>query len=201
VTRSLYGIGAGPGDPELITLLGLRRLQEAACVFVPATRPGGSYARAIVEAYLAPERQPLIELVCPAYRDQAAIEARWLELARTVQARIPDGASGAFVCEGDPSLYSTFSYLSSALITLRTDVQVQAIPGVNSVSASAALAGLPLARWDERLLVAPAPPALGELNALLEQAARLGHWPMRWTDQAPPPRSGWCAAQAAPTRS
>ncbi len=171
MTRTLYGVGAGPGDPELITLLGLRRLQEAACVFLPATRPGGSYARRIVARYLEPERQRVVELVCPAYRDRAAIEARWCELAGTVLEAIPDGGSGAFACEGDPSLYSTFTYLRAALASLDADLQVETVPGITSVSAAAALAALPLAVWNERLLISPAPRHPDALADLLNQAA------------------------------
>jgi precorrin-2/cobalt-factor-2 C20-methyltransferase len=170
VSRTLYGIGAGPGDPELITLLGLRRLRDADCVFVPATRPLASYAGRIVAGYLEPERQRVIELVCPAYRDRAAIEARWIELAQVVLDSIADGRTGAFVCEGDPSLYSTFTYLRRGLQRLNADIDVTTIPGVDSVTASAALAEIPLATWDERLLITPAVRKDESLEALLSQA-------------------------------
>lgn len=169
MSRVLYGIGVGPGDPELITVKGLRLLQQARVVFFPATRPGQSYARQIVDAYLDAQRQQLVELVCPAYRDRAAILRRWDELAELVAQALHDGAHGAFVSEGDPSLYSTFQYLASALRRLHSTIEIGTIPGITSVSAAAALAGMPLALWDERLAIVPAIHDSQALFELLQQ--------------------------------
>ena len=176
MSEILYAIGAGPGDPELITAKGLRLLQSAEIVFVPATRAGNSYSLSIVEQYLDRGRQQIVELLCPPYRDRGAVEARWLELAGLVAGQLTPGRSGAFVCEGDPSLYSTFLHLRRGLITAHPTVQIVVVPGVTSISASAALAGFPLAGWDERLLIAPAahePDALEALLAVAETVALL----------------------------
>ena len=161
----LYGIGAGPGDPELITVKGLRLLREAGVIFVPATRPGESYARQIVVEYLEPDRQQVVELVCPAYRERQQIERRWAELAELVAQRLAGDANGVFVSEGDPSLYSTFQYLAAALRRDHPSIRVETVPGVSSVSAAAAFAGLPLALWDERLSILP---AVHDRDALLD---------------------------------
>jgi len=170
MTRSLHGIGAGPGDPELMTLRGLRLLREANCVFLPATRPGASFARPIVETYLDSSRQSIVELVCPAYRDRSAVAARWLALAGTVDDRLLEGKSGVFICEGDPSIYSTWVHLRSGIERLGAQIELHTVPGVSSVSAAAAAADMPLAIWDERLLVTPAVRETSELRTLLAQA-------------------------------
>src|SRR5581483_11509592 len=112
---TLYGIGVGPGDPELITLKGLRLLQRVPLVFLPATAPGRSMAGAIARPHLAPERQRIVELVCPPLRERAALLARWRELAREIAGALGDGRDAAFVTEGGPSLYSTWQYLAEAL--------------------------------------------------------------------------------------
>lgn len=166
----LYAIGAGPGDPELITAKGLRLLREAALVFLPATRPGHSYAGSIIAGHLDRTRQEVVELVCPPFRDRSAIEGRWEELAGVVADHLAPGRTGAFVCEGDPSLYSTFLHLRRGLERNHPNVGITVIPGVTSVSASAALAGLPLAAWDERLLIAPALYGSGALTTMFGAA-------------------------------
>jgi precorrin-2/cobalt-factor-2 C20-methyltransferase len=145
-------------------------LRGADVIFVPATRPDSSYARAIVETYIDPGRQAVVELVCPAYHDRAEVGARWVELAEVVCDQIAVGTSGAFICEGDPSLYSTWLHLRAGMQQLATGVTLITVPGVSSVSAAAALADMPLAAWDERLLVMPAVYSPTGLGAALDAA-------------------------------
>lgn len=163
---TLYGIGVGPGDPELITLKGLRLLQRASVVFLPATAPGRSMAGTIARPHLAPERQRLVELVCPPLRDRAALLTRWRELAHAVARTLGDGGDAAFITEGDPSLYSTWQYLSAALHTAFPEIRTETVPGVASPLAAAAIAGLPLAMWDEPFAIAPASAPKEALHAL-----------------------------------
>jgi precorrin-2/cobalt-factor-2 C20-methyltransferase len=170
MTGILYAIGAGPGDPELISVKGLRILREANVVFLPSTREGHSFARSIIQDYLQPERQQIVELVCPPYRDRDAIRRRWEELAIGVAARLSEGDTCAFVCEGDPSLYSTFFHLQRGLVRTLPGAQIRVVPGVNAVSAAAALAAFPLATWDERLLIAPFVYQGAPIESLFEQA-------------------------------
>ena len=173
---TLFGVGVGPGDPELITVKGLRLLQRVRRVFLPATAPGRSYAGTIAACYLDPSRQEVVELVCPPLRDRAALLARWTELAHDVAVRLGDGEDAVFLTEGDPSLYSTFQYLRQALARDYPDVPISAVPGITSVSAAAAVAGMPLAMWDERLAIIPgtAPPeAIASALAGFETVALL----------------------------
>ncbi len=166
MSSTLYGIGVGPGDPELITLKGLRLLQRVPVVFLPATAPGRSMAGAIARPHLAPERQRIVELVCPPFRERTSLLARWRELAREVTQTLQTGEDAAFVTEGDPSLYSTWRYLADALRAEESEIRIETVPGVASPLAAAALAGAPLAMWDEPFAVAPASAPAAALRAL-----------------------------------
>jgi precorrin-2/cobalt-factor-2 C20-methyltransferase len=166
MSGTLYGIGVGPGDPELITLKGLRLLQRVPVVFLPATAPGRSMAGTIARRHLAPERQRIVELVCPPLRERAALLARWRELAREVVRTLRPGEDAAFLTEGDPSLYSTWQYLADAVRAEQPAMRIETVPGVASPFAAAALAGVPLAMWDEPFAVAPASAPAEALRAL-----------------------------------
>lgn len=148
---TLFGIGIGPGDPELITLKGLRLLQQVDLVFLPATAPGRSFAGTIAAPHLDPVRQQVVELVCPPLRDRRMLLDRWAELAGEVANRVADGRDAVFLTEGDPTLYSTFQYLAAALRRDFPRIAVETVPGVTAATAAAAAAGLPLAMWNERL--------------------------------------------------
>jgi precorrin-2/cobalt-factor-2 C20-methyltransferase len=162
---TLYGVGLGPGDPELITLKGLRLLQRVRRVFVAATTPDRSYALEIAAPHLDLTRQRIARLVCPPLRDRAALLARWRELAAEVAAEQSDGEDAVFLTEGDPSLYSTFLYLRDALRREHPEVSVETVPGVTSATAAAAVAGVPLAIWDERLAIVPGTAAEDDVRA------------------------------------
>jgi precorrin-2/cobalt-factor-2 C20-methyltransferase len=165
----LYGIGLGPGDPELITVKGLRLLRAADVVFLPTRRADApSYAGRIAADYLDSVRQTIVPLVYPAGRGARAT-ARWNANADEIAARLTPGRLGAFLTEGDPLLYSTFVHALVPLRERHPAVVVRVVPGVWSGSAAAARIGEPLADGDERLAVLPATYALRDLPAVLQQ--------------------------------
>lgn len=164
---TLYGVGIGPGDPELITLKGLRLLQRVRRVFLPATAPERSYAGTIAAPHLDPSQHEIVYLVCPPYRDRSQLLNRWAELADEVAAMLRGGEDAVFLTEGDPSLYSTFQYLAAALRERHPEVPVVTVPGVASVTAAAAAANVPLGMWDERIAIVPATASRENLSAAL----------------------------------
>jgi precorrin-2/cobalt-factor-2 C20-methyltransferase len=144
----LCGIGVGPGDPELITLKALRRLQSAAIVAYPIGESGKSFARAIVADYLRPEQ---IEVPL-AYQFKLDIAAQqdYDRAAQTLSTYLKNGQDVVVLCEGDPFFYGTFMYLFDRL---SDRYPTEVIPGVSSVMASAALLGTPLTYRNDVLVV------------------------------------------------
>lgn len=155
---TLYGVGMGPGDPELLTLKALRVLQQVPVICAPHTRQEGeSIAGEIVAAVLGPEAirtKEFLTLHFPMTRDKVLLETAWEEAARQVASRLQAGADVAFVTLGDPSFYSTYPYLERAVKALYPAVQTEIVPGVTAFSACAAEGGAAV-QGNERLAVVP----------------------------------------------
>ena len=167
---TLYGISVGPGDPELITLKGLRILKQVSVVAFPAGvqgKPG--IAQQIVDEWLG-SHQVQVALTFPYVQDIAILTQAWQIAAQQVWQYLRLGQDVAFVCEGDVSFYSTFTYLSQMLQQLHPECVVQTIPGVCSPMAAASALGVPLTVRDQRLAVLPALYNVGELETILDWA-------------------------------
>ncbi|VXD11573.1 Precorrin-2 methyltransferase [Planktothrix serta PCC 8927] len=166
----LYGIGVGPGDPELITLKGYHLLQRVPIVAFPAgvgDKPG--IAEQIITPWLNSDQLKL-PLTFPYIQDDALLNQAWQQAAETVWPYLQQGQDVAFVSEGDVSFYSTFTYLAQTLQKLRPEVIVQAIPGICSPLAAVASLGIPLTIRDQKLAILPAIYAIADLETNLHQA-------------------------------
>lgn len=151
-----YGIGVGPGDPELLTIKALNRLRSVDVICYPACRPGaGSYALRIVQG-LVGERAELKGLLFPMEREMERLVPIWKESVAAIYGDLSAGREVAFITEGDPFFYSTFVYLYDLMRQLHPEVTMEVIPGVSSVMAASVRAGVPLAMADERMAVLPA---------------------------------------------
>jgi precorrin-2/cobalt-factor-2 C20-methyltransferase len=134
----LYGIGVGPGDPELMTLKALRLLRTVPVLAYPVSF-GKSLARSIVAEYL-PEGQIEIPMLFPFKIDESA-QPHYDSAAEKLAEYLSAGQDVVVLCEGDPFFYGTFMYLYTRLVErFRTEV----VPGVSSVMASASALGVPL---------------------------------------------------------
>jgi precorrin-2/cobalt-factor-2 C20-methyltransferase len=167
---SFYGVGVGPGDPELITRKAERILHAVDWIFLPAgARSGSSFVRRIVEPLGLPERKFRPVSLCMS-RDRAADGNAYASAALAIVDELRQGKSVAWITEGDPLFYSTFLHLYGELCRF-PDVQIEIVPGITSISAAAARVNLPGARLDERVAVVPAAYGLQRLPALLAEFA------------------------------
>ncbi|MEL6160400.1 MAG: precorrin-2 C(20)-methyltransferase [Cyanobacteria bacterium J06623_5] len=152
---TLYGLGVGPGDPELITVKSLKHLQRAPVVAFPAglhSQPG--VAERIIEPWLSDAQQRL-PLTFPYVQDPDQLAIAWQAAAETVWPYLQRG-DVAFACEGDISFYSTFTYLAQSLQAQHPQVRIEAVSGVSSPMAAAAALGIPLTCQAQKLAILPA---------------------------------------------
>lgn len=134
---TLYGIGVGPGDPELLTVGGRRRLEAAAVVYTP-----GRLAEQVAREYVPEER--LTRLEFPMTDDPQLLERAWTDAAETVGPRARE-EDVAFVTIGDPNVYSTFGHLRRTLGTAYPEVEIEVLPGVSVMTAFASALGVEIA--------------------------------------------------------
>jgi precorrin-2/cobalt-factor-2 C20-methyltransferase len=167
---TLYGLGLGPGDSELVTLKALRLLRAAPVVAYSAPEGGASFARQIVAEWLDPPhptlsssggegrvrgtRQREIAIRFPMRPGPPPAEI-YRSAAARLAAVLDGGEDVAYLCQGDPLFYGSFVGLLERLLA-GGHYPITIVPGVSSPSACAAAAALPLAHHDEVLSVIPA---------------------------------------------
>ena len=167
---TLYGIGVGPGDPELITLKAVNRLKQVDVVFAAAsTKNEASLAQSIAAPHLH-EGVEVIRLDFPMTRDEDLLASAWRANADTVAGQLALGRDAAFLTLGDPLTYSTFGYLLRTLNGLLSQIPVVVIPGVTSYQAAAAFTGRVLVESGENLAVVSGVAEEAELERILEAA-------------------------------
>lgn len=167
---TLYGIGIGPGDPELITLKGLRLLKTASVVAFPEGVGGKiGVAQQIVAQWLKPE-QAQLPLTFPYVRDEEILTRAWQVAAERVWQYLRRGQDAVFVCEGDVNFYSSFTYLAQTLQQWHPEAVAETVPGICSPMAAVAALGIPLTIREQRLAVLPALYNLKELESVLNWA-------------------------------
>jgi precorrin-2/cobalt-factor-2 C20-methyltransferase len=169
---TLYAIGVGPGDPELMTLKSARLLAEVDCVFTAAS-PKNIYSSAldIARAHL-PQDTSIVRLDFPMTRDAAIREKAWSTAARVVACNLPQGHRGAFLTLGDPLTYSTFGYLLKTLRQVQPGLDIQIVPGVTSYQGAAAATHTILMENTQNLLVISGINSKKELLRDLQNADR-----------------------------
>ncbi|MDO7487204.1 precorrin-2 C(20)-methyltransferase [Peribacillus sp. NPDC096622] len=154
---TLYGLGVGPGDPELITVKAFRVIQESPVIAYPKKRKGSkSYAHRIVEVYIRPEEKDMLGLVFPMTKDQAILDREWNGTVEKVWQKLNEGKDVAFVTEGDPLLYSTFIHMMKLMQELHPEVEIKTVPGISSFNGSASRLGIALADGDDHVAIVPA---------------------------------------------
>lgn len=150
-----YGIGVGPGDPELMTLKAVRIIRTCGVIAVPGKVAEESVAYRIAAAAV-PElnEKKLLAIYMPMTRVREQMDAEHRRGARMLETHLDRGEDVVFLTLGDPTIYSTFSYLQRILEADGYPVEI--VPGIPSFCAAAARLNTPLAEWDEPLHVLPA---------------------------------------------
>jgi precorrin-2/cobalt-factor-2 C20-methyltransferase len=150
----LYGIGVGPGDPDLLTIKGKKIINQVDCLILPVKKIGDkSFAHEIIGEHLENPGVECIEMLFPMHYNQEEFKVQWAKNAKQIEAYMGQGKTCGFITLGDPTLYSTFIYLLSYL-ELSED-QLEIVPGITSYSALASTLKTPLTKWQEDLRIVP----------------------------------------------
>jgi len=160
-----YGVGVGPGDPELMTYRAARLIRENEVIAVPGREPKAAVAYRIA-AGVVPEiaDKELVPIYMPMIKDRELIDREHRKAAKRVEEILDTGKNLVYITLGDPTVYCTFSYIQHYLEA--DGYQVELVPGISSFCAAAARLNLPLVEWDEQLHVVP---AVHKLDHALEQ--------------------------------
>ncbi|WP_094604485.1 Cobalt-precorrin-2 C(20)-methyltransferase [Sporomusa silvacetica DSM 10669] len=149
-----YGIGVGPGDPELLTLKAINAIKTADVIIAPRTeKKDESTAMSIARPYIQ-ERSEILELVFPMNYNAQALSDAWVNNKKTILELLDAGKKVAFLTLGDPMLYSTYMYVHRLLED--SGHEIINIPGVNSFSAIGNRLGMALAEGGDILSIVPA---------------------------------------------
>lgn len=169
----LIGVGVGPGDPELITVKAVRVLRDADAILVPSTEESGDgpgRAEQIVTDNLADA--PIVRVPF-SMADKKGVSGRrkaaWLASATAAVEAFEAGADTvAFATVGDPSVFSTFSYLAAHVAERVEDLEIQVVPGITAMQALAAASRTPLVEGTETLALVPVTAGLDKLGEILD---------------------------------
>jgi precorrin-2/cobalt-factor-2 C20-methyltransferase len=164
---TLYGVGVGPGDPELMTVKAWRLIGTAKVIAYLAANGGESTARAIAAPFMPDDAEEII-IDMPMRVDRAVGQAAYDEGAQRIAAKLRDGKDVVMLCEGDPFFYGSFMYMFERLAT---KFETVVVPGVTSITAAASVIGQPLCERDEVLKVLPATLAEDDLQRELSSTS------------------------------
>ena len=177
-------LGVGPGDPDLITVAGLKALRRARTVAYPVAQPGAEGMAARIVAPWLQAGQRCLPLHFPMTTNPEPCRQAWRRAARQLVEAVATQPPVVMLCEGDVSLYASASYVALQLQGMAVpQLKVRLIPGVTAMAAAAAAAHWPLALQSQQLLIAPAPETPTALDGLLAKAEALAFHKVgqRWT--------------------
>lgn len=148
-----YGIGVGPGDPDLLTIKAKKILDEVDIILAPETKSGkGSTALNIAHTHLNQDVE-IIERRFPMTYDIDVLNKSYDEISNYIKELVDTGKKVAFLTLGDPMVYSTYIYLFKRLKC--KGVEIETIPGITSFCAIASKVGIPLGENEETIAIVP----------------------------------------------
>jgi len=166
MTGTLYGVGVGPGAPDLLTLRAFQLISDAPVIAYPAPDTGESFARSIVASILGDDKTE-IPIIIPMRTARFPASEIYDVSAQKIAAHLDAGRDVAVLCEGDPFFYGSYMYLHDRLAGR---YRFEIVPGIASPMASAAVLGLPLVARNDVLTIVPAPGADDRLRSQIEAA-------------------------------
>lgn len=167
MSGKLFGLGVGPGDPELLTIKALRVIKESDIIAVPGNKTEESVAYQIVKGvYPELDQKHLLPIAMPMTKDPAVLEENHQKAAEEVGNFLKEGKQVAFLTLGDPTVYSTYLYVHKRI--LERGYQAEIVSGITSFCAVAARLNMGLAEMAEPLHVIPATYKAEEMDELLK---------------------------------
>lgn len=166
---TLYGVGAGPGAPDLLTLRAVRLLESADVLALPRSSDfGASVAWDIVAPVVGKKPgQTRLHLTFPMSKDAAIVRTHVERAVGAIGRELTAGRSVAFVTEGDPSVFSTFGYVREEALRRWPSLRVEVVPGITSITSVAMVGEVSLADGQERVAIVPATYGVDDLVDLL----------------------------------
>jgi precorrin-2/cobalt-factor-2 C20-methyltransferase len=150
---TLYGIGVGPGDPDLITIKAAKILNRVDTVFAAASTKNSHSLAVNIAGQHIPGSAAVKLLRFPMTRDRDETRRAWKEHAQTIIAELEKGKDAAFLTLGDSMTYSTYGYILRYVQALAPHLEIQTVPGITSYQAAAARLNTPLVEGEETLMV------------------------------------------------
>jgi precorrin-2/cobalt-factor-2 C20-methyltransferase len=175
---TIYVVGVGPGDPDLLTLRAARVIERCDLILHPGPRDDAGFAFEVVATRLRSD-QRVRGMVLAMRRGPDDGSVGYDRVAKALIDASRAGRSAAFLTEGDPMLFGSGSYVAERLAALAPDLAVEVVPGISALGAAAARLGWPLARKEEILTVCPATYHADQLGAILD-----GGGPVCWLKAA-----------------
>ena len=158
-----YGVGVGPGDPELLTIRAQRLLQQVGVIcYTELDNGAASFALGVVSSLVSSGTE-LLPITIPS-DDSPVSHETWHVAAERIGGKLREGLDVAFITEGDPTLYSEYPHLIEHLQDEVSGLQAEIVPGVPSVMAAAASSGIPLVSQGQRLAILPAVYGIDDLR-------------------------------------
>lgn len=164
----IFGIGVGPGDPELLTLKAYRILKEVDIICVPKSKAEKESLALSIAAKTLNRDFEILELLFPMTRDKDALLHHWDLATEKIVEKAREGKSLAFITIGDPMLYSTYAYVLERVKRQFSDIEIETIPGITAFAACSSFINEPLTEGDEKLAIIPAAYGISAIQDALE---------------------------------
>lgn len=170
MTSKLYGIGVGPGDPELLTIKAKNILERVDIIYTPVSKKNrDSKALSIISEVIDLKNKRIEKLLFPMVNKIQIKKKYWHKNSRKIKSDLKNDLEAAFITIGDPMLYSTYINILNNLNNKFPEIKIETIPGITSINAASARYNIPLAQKNEKLMVLPEIPDISCLENIIEE--------------------------------